>query len=537
MTRNKWQTVGLAALLACSGSSGTKGPAPAGGDRDPATIGDAQTPLPGDAARPDAAVDPTPGFGPGPWDKGWPVPKEDQDEGDPKLGRELLLGGSYMSCGVPYTLLSWMGVDAFLGLFGSGAAGETIPREGKAKDLPYMLSVFTATNGAEVAMANCLMCHGGHFNGELVLGLGAADQDFTGGPGGPLEGFGALPGETISSFLPILNAAEQEHLAKLVSRAGAASGVKMRTVGNNPAEMQAVLLVAHHDPKTLAWSDEVLQPVKVVDHQGKEIENPIVTSDPPPWWRTHKKNALFYNAMARGDHRGTMALASTMCVDTIEEAKHVDGVMLHVQSYLKTLRAPKYPFPIDQPLANKGAGLFATHCAGCHGIYGQDDEREWFPNLLIPLDEIGTDPVVAEAGSVHAPHMVDWYNESFYGQITRMVPDDPFPGYLAPPLDGVWATGPFLHNGSVPTIELVLNSKARPKSWRRVDLDSKNFDQQALGFPFKPLTFGQNDAPFGEDVKMIYDTSFLSQSNAGHIYGDVLSDDERRAVLEYLKTL
>ena len=39
-----------------------------------------------------------------------------------------------------------------------------------------------------------------------------------------------------------------------------------------------------------------------------------------------------------------------------------------------------------------------------------------------------TDPVVANAGVVHAPELVDWYNGSFYGKVTRMVPDDPFPG-------------------------------------------------------------------------------------------------------------
>jgi cytochrome c peroxidase len=38
-----------------------------------------------------------------------------------------------------------------------------------------------------------------------------------------------------------------------------------------------------------------------------------------------------------------------------------------------------------------------------------------------------------------------------------------------PPLDGIFATAPYLHSGSVPTVELVLNSKARPKYWKRVD--------------------------------------------------------------------
>ena len=149
---------------------------------------------------------------------------------------------------------------------------------------------------------------------------------------------------------------------------------------------------------------------------------------------------------------------------------------------------------------------------------------------------IGTDPAVANMGVVHAPEFVDWYNGSFYGQITRAAPNDPFPGYMAPPLDGIWATAPYLHNGSVPTIELVLNSRARPSVWKRVDLDDTHYDEDALGWPWEAVPYSQADAPAAEK-KLIYDTSYWSQSNTGHTFGDHLTDTQRRAVIEYLKTL
>ena len=139
-------------------------------------------------------------------------------------------------------------------------------------------------------------------------------------------------------------------------------------------------------------------------------------------------------------------------------------------------------------------------------------------------------------GVVHSPEFVDWYNGSFYGQITPAVPDDPFPGYMPPPLDGIWATAPYLHNGSVPTIELVLNSTARPAVWKRVDLDDTHYDEDALGWPWEAPPYSQADAPV-EEQKFIYDTSYWSQTNTGHTFGDALTDSERRAVIEYLKTL
>jgi hypothetical protein len=292
----------------------------------------------------------------------------------------------------------------------------------------------------------------------------------------------------------------------------------------------------HHDRDTLAWSDEELTSVVPRDHAGAPIADPRLTSDPPPWWRVHKKNALFYNGMARGDHRGTMALATSVCVDDVARAQVVDEQFRHIQAYISSLRAPTYPRTIDAALAAKGKPLFERDCAICHGTYADTDESELYPNLLFPLDVIGTDPVVAEAGTVHSPELVDWYNGSFYGQVTRMVPNDPFPGYMAPPLDGIWATAPFFHNGSVPTIELVLNSRARPKYWRRVDLDSRNFDENALGWPWVASDVPQEEAPESER-KYVYDTTYWSQSNAGHKFGDHFTAEERRAVIEYLKTL
>src|SRR5690606_6064708 len=133
--------------------------------------------------------------------------------------------------------------------------------------------------------------------------------------------------------------------------------------------------------------------------------------------------------------------------------------------------------------------------------------------------------------------MLDWFNESFYGTITYLTGDDPFPGYVAPPLDGIWLTAPFLHNGSVPTLELVLDSTRRPRYWRRENYDSTNYDWDKLGWKWEALDYGHADAPFGVETKYIYDTTILGHDNGGHTFGDQLTQAERMAVLEYLKTI
>jgi mono/diheme cytochrome c family protein len=471
--------------------------------------------------------------GPTPWREGAKLPDEPQAEGDPARGRELLISGDYMTCGIPWKL--YQAAPALVAE-GLDATGDPLPgRTGKNEALPYSLNAFTTPGGVEVVNANCLGCHGGRFDGDLVIGLGDATADFTGTLGGGASGLS----DSLLDKLG-LDAAEKAEAHLMFSRAATiAPYASMHTIGMNPAEMFAVVLMMHHDRATLAWSDEPLVDLVVKDAQGKPIADPMVTSDPPPWWRAHKKNALFYNGMARGDHRGTMALATSVCVDTIARAQEVDDMFRDIQAFVNSVRPPAYKRPVNTALALEGKPVFERACAGCHGTYDADptaDERDTYPNLLLPLDVIGTDPVVANAGVVHAPELVDWYNGSFYGKVTRMVPNDPFPGYVAPPLDGIWATAPYLHNGSVPTLELVLDSHARPARWKRVDLDDTHFDEEAVGWPWVLVETPLSDLP-PDEQKLVYDTSLFSQSNGGHTFGDALTKKERRAVLEYLKTL
>ena len=449
---------------------------------------------------------------PGPWDQGVYIPPEPQAPGDPVKGYEALVTKGYITCGIP-----WLLFGLARPALGSYADGEALPgRSGKNAEVPFNWTVHTV-DGAEIVSQNCLQCHAGKFNGQLTVGLGTADADFT-------DDMSALLNSVTIPDIPIPGLEQMTRFANRVKVFGPQT--VMRTVGTNPAEMVAVTLVAHRDRHTLAWSEAELSPVP-------DFPMP---SDPPPWWRAHKKNALFYNGMARGDHRGTMMLATALCTDSVAEAQAIDTYFADIQAFIRSVRAPKYPFMIDAALAKTGEAVFSANCAGCHGTYAEKDEDETYPNLLFPLDLIGTDPVVAEGGTKYAPELVDWYNESFYGSITRMEPNDPFPGYMAPPLDGVWATAPFLHNGSVPNIELVLDSSKRPTYWKRVDLDSTHFDQWSLGWPFVELPYGHDGADPAER-KFIYDTTHIAHANTGHTFGDHLSGPERHAVIEYLKTL
>jgi mono/diheme cytochrome c family protein len=473
---------------------------------------------------------------PGPWELGEVLPAQDQAQGDPVRGRELLLEGDYLTCGIPQKLYAdpTFGAPVKTALGVTDSTPTLTDRGGEDADLPYFVSSFQTPEGVEVVSSNCLFCHGGVIDGQLVIGLGNAAVDFTARDAVPTT---PVPDSVLETAG--LSPAEIAAFRKISARTALlAPSAVMRTVGNNPAEQVTAVLVMHHDQETLAWSDEPLLDLGPRGYDGTPSADAILTSDAPPWWRVKKKNALFYNGMARGDHRGTMELATSVCVDDLEQAERVDAWFKDIQAFISTLQAPRYPRSIDAELARAGHSVYERDCAGCHGKYAEDpddDAHDSYPNLLIPLDVVGTDPAVARA-AVSQPDLLAWYNGSFYGKVTPIVPDDPFLGYVPPPLDGIWATPPYLHNGSVPSVELVLNSKARPAVWKRVDYDTTHIDEDSLGWPFVALDYPQAEAP-ADEQKYVYDTSYFSQSNRGHTFGDHLSDGERRAVIEYLKTL
>ncbi len=104
----------------------------------------------------------------------------------------------------------------------------------------------------------------------------------------------------------------------------------------------------------------------------------------------------------------------------------------------------------------------------------------------------------------------------------------------ASPLVGVWATAPYLHNGSIPDLVGLLDSSQRPAGWQRLGAEEADYDPARVGWRFTAAIGGDPDTLEG---RRVYDTSRPGLSNAGHSYGDVLSETERADLLAYLKTL
>lgn len=433
------------------------------------------------------------------------IPESRQRPGDPAAGYDALVNRAVVTCGLPYR--------AYAGATGNPAPDYALPgRRGRNAELPYAVTAFSSTSGVELVTSNCLGCHAAPLNGELVVGLGNEFLDFTGDPVMAVEAAGAY----------VEGDAEAAEWRRWADRISAIAPWSMTdTIGANPAVPITLALMAHRDPKTLAWSDEPLMAPPPVAQMPVSV---------PPWWNLGKKHAMFYNAEGRGDHVGYMMLASTTCTDSVAEAREIDAWLTDLRAYLATLQAPAYPYGVDAELAAAGEQLFKSECKQCHGTYG-DTER--YPNKLVALDEIGTDPMMAEKGYHEADRFVRWFNSSFYG---KRAESQPGLGYVAPPLDGVWATAPYLHNGSVPSLATLLDTRARPTYWR-FDGAEPDYDESQIGWAYRELERGREQFASLDEQKWVYDTTRPGFGNQGHDFGDILDDDERHALIEYLKTL
>ena len=424
-----------------------------------------------------------------------------QRTGNAAVGYTYLTTGDYLKSGIPYSL------------FFMGAGKDTnnfLNRTGNNKNLAHDFTAIKAPNGELIVAPNCLQCHAQVFDGKLIVGLGNSLTDYTINRQGT-----ALFAEKFLKNLSGDNAKKYEAAKNFITAIKAiAPSLVTTTKGVNLADALAALLVSHRNPQTLEWSDKNLL----------DLPTEIIPTDVPAWWLLKKKNAMFYNGFGRGDFGRFLMASNLLTVTDTAEAKEVDSHFNDVLAFINSIQPPKFPKTIDAAMASEGKGIFMATCKKCHGTYGEDGS---YPNLLIPESIIKTDSALYTSNYSN-PQFVNWFNQSWFTSGDHPAKLVPYRGYIAPPLDGIWITAPYLHNGSVPNLEAVLNSKKRPKYWKR------NFTQPSYNYDIPGYNYETKDVPGNNEV---YNTTQKGFSNEGHYFGDKLSDAQRRSVIEYLKTL
>lgn len=283
----------------------------------------------------------------------------------------------------------------------------------------------------------------------------------------------------------------------------------------------------------------------------------------------------------------------------LENAVNLNNIGM-LEGWISQLRAPAWPdalggaaVALDPQLVARGRDLYhgldaaaATRCVACHAVMPRSEQDQSYDPVMIPVDDIGTDPLTAVnyllarnpngGGPWRSGDLVSsWFfgdmfaerGDTLIYQTLMVMLNDPVraleaavtgdaydgdgvtfdattPHYKARPLTGIWATAPFLHNGSVPTLyDLLLPSPdgsavLSPEAARRRGVRPTRF---RVGNPvFDPVNVGFSTGTHPRHETYLFDTRIPGNGNRGHEgdrFGTTLNEADRRALLEYLKTL
>ncbi|HZN95448.1 MAG TPA: cytochrome c [Myxococcales bacterium] len=251
---------------------------------------------------------------------------------------------------------------------------------------------------------------------------------------------------------------------------------------------------------------------------GLPVDGTIGTADIPPLWEMPDELDTPYHWDGLSTSLTEVIHSSALGDGATPDALNVAGLE-RVKEWMMSLPAPPYPYPVDRALAEEGRHIYQARCAECHEKGG----RRY--RTIIPLSE----PQHATDGHRRAmwtPEARDAYNGYARGKDWNFKRFQTTDGYVAGRLNGLWLRAPYLHNGSVPSLEALLAPPSeRPVQFRR---GTQSYDPIRVGFVSE-----------GEEAKSAFllDTRLPGNGNGGHLYGTALPAAEKRALLEYLKTL
>ncbi|MFO0907276.1 MAG: c-type cytochrome [Isosphaeraceae bacterium] len=336
---------------------------------------------------------------------------------------------------------------------------------------------------------DCLLCHGGSIGGKSHVGLGNTQLDLT----RLFEELTRADGRRFPLTPYVINSAR----------------------GTNNAGMFSAVLLS----------------LRNTDLSFRKFPLPLGANLPEmdtiAWWNYGPKSTMYYDGRTPADSTRSM-MQFLLGEKSRSEFEALEPTFREIQAYLRSITPPKYPFAIDQARAEQGRRVFENRCSKCHGTYGENPS---YPNEIVALKVIGTDPSRATGMS---DRMIAHYNATWFA--TEHPADPVMTGYQAPPLRGIWATAPYLHNGSVPTLRHLLRSGERPARFLRPpSTEFEHYDQERVGWKSPVVTDPGRLSP--EEKRRFFDASRFGLGNGGHTFGDALGEADLANLIEYLKTL
>lgn len=249
-------------------------------------------------------------------------------------------------------------------------------------------------------------------------------------------------------------------------------------------------------------------------------------NDIPSVWGQKTRKAFQWDANIRSELARNLvaALGLVGAPDKMDITRNVV-----ISDFIDGLPPEPYPFAIDAKKAAKGKAVYEANCLACHqpdqhregrkpppvfNDLGTDANRS---RVVRPLGYVAIEKALAacyQPSSLAFTYMGKAYrpNDGIDGNallVPRFAPEDQ--GYVAGPLDGIWARAPYLHNGSVATLRQLLAPRTRAKTFVRGAI---SFDKADVGWDWK----AENLAALRKSnpSARVYDTAQDGQAASGH---------------------
>ncbi len=407
------------------------------------------------------------------------------------------------------------------------------------------------TQWGEALTFSCATCHTAEFFGHTVVGLtnrrAQANEYFYSAS----TFFPDLPPRVFQNMTGA-DAVEMEMFVRTQERFGAVGLVLPQARGLDTSLAQVGLSLARRALDEHATRDPEVEAAP----RPNALEAFVADSKPAVWWTLRYKtrwlsdgsivsgNPIFTNFLWNELGRGTDLDELEVWLDANRQI--VDELTVAAFATQAPRWSEIFPDrPIDVGAAERGQAHFEEACASCHGTYAKDwsgDDPTRTTRVTYfeqtPVYDVGTSPQRREGMS----HFADRLNELAISKAMGTVVEVQ-PGYVPPPLDGVFARYPYLHNQSVPTLcDLLTPAPERTALfYMGPDEDpATDYDFDCVGLP----TGEAVPAAWTEEPRDAFDTTRPGMSNQGHDAWLVDADgsprfteDERRELIEFLKTL
>jgi mono/diheme cytochrome c family protein len=281
-------------------------------------------------------------------------------------------------------------------------------------------------------------------------------------------------------------------------------------------QQQAVYAFFEKNPRQGHGRIDPFNPVKY-RLLGIEEDGSIGNADMQSIWNAKARQGMALHWDGLNTSYREVVLSSAIGDGSTEKSIAMDDV-LRLEGWLMELSPPAYPKPINDQLVIKGKVIFQTQCSTCHAEGGDRLGQ------VIPVAEVKTDGHRLGMWRENAANAYNNYIQNDAWKFQHFRATD---GYVASLLDGVWARAPYLHNGSVPSLyDLLQAPERRPQRfWRGSDI----YDFRKVGF--------HSLIPTTDQLGFLYDTGVRGNGNEGHAYGTHLPEQDKIALIEYLKTL